>query len=93
MVDCVVAEEAAVAVAVFRADLRRRSMKIRRKMARRMVMEMIEAMIMRMEFELRMALWVWKCWWDLELLWLWKWVLGGGGVLELLLTSMRIEVS
>ena len=56
MVDCVVAEEAEVAVAVFRADLRRRSMKIRRKMARRMVMEMIEAMIMRMEFELRMAL-------------------------------------
>lgn len=57
MVDCAAVE--AAAVAVFRADLRRRSMKMRKKMARRMVMEMIEAMIMRKEFELRMALWLW----------------------------------
>lgn len=60
VVDCVAAVTVA-AVAVFRADLRRRSMKMRRKMARRMVMEMIEVKMMRNELELSM----------LEFWWLW----------------------
>ena len=64
MVDCA----AAVAAAVSRANLRRWSMEMRRRTARRTAMKMMEAMMMRKELEVRRALWAWMWWF------------GGGGV-------------